>query len=70
MSNPSAALKLYRELLRTIKKRYTKNVHATMRRKVRHHFNGNALQNCETKDDLALGYRIIKIIKEQSGNQS
>lgn len=70
MSNPSAPLKLYRDLLRTIKKSYTKDVHATMRKEVRHHFKGNALQNCETKDDLELGYRIIKIMKERFGNQS
>ena len=64
MSNP-AALKLYRELLRIIKKTYTKNVHPTMRKEIRHHFKGNALQNCETSNDIALGYRIIKKIKER-----
>jgi hypothetical protein len=64
MSNP-AALKLYRDLLRTIKNCYTKNLDATMRKEIRYHFQGNALHNCETANDIALGYRIIKIIKER-----
>lgn len=58
------AIKLYRELLRTIKKTYTKNVHQTMKREVRHHFDGNKLQNCETAKDLSKGYRIINIMKK------
>jgi hypothetical protein len=64
MSHP-AALKLYRDLLRTIKKTYTKNVHSSIKKEIRYHFQGNALHNCETSNDIALGYRIIKIIKER-----
>jgi hypothetical protein len=64
MSNP--AIILYREFLRTVKKCYNKNVHKTMKKEIRYHFQGNALHNCETQHDIVLGYRIIKIMKENS----
>jgi hypothetical protein len=64
MSNPNA-LKLYREFIRLIKKTCTKNTYATMINEIRHHFKGNALENCETTNDIALGYRIIKNIKKR-----
>jgi uncharacterized protein YbbC (DUF1343 family) len=60
------AIKLYRDLLRTIKKSYTKNVHQTIKKEIRHHFDGNKLHNCETKKDIAKGYKIIEIIKENT----
>ena len=58
------AIKLYRELLRTIKKTCTKKIHQTMKREVRHHFDGNKLENCETIKDIAKGYKIINMMKK------
>jgi hypothetical protein len=63
MTNPTR--KLYREFLRIIKHTTTKNLHERMKRKVRYHFEGNSLRNSETCHDIALGYRIIQIIKER-----
>jgi hypothetical protein len=64
MSNK--AMKLYREFLRTMKKTTTKNMHASIKRELKYHFQGNSLLQSDTEKDIENGYRIIKIMKENS----
>lgn len=58
------SLKLYRDFLRVIHKTTPKSHRESMKRELRHHFDGNSLLQSDTKIDIQKGYRLLQILKE------
>lgn len=58
------SLSLYREFLRVFKK-MPSHYRESMKRELRHHFEGNSLRQSDTTMDIKKGYRLLQILKDR-----
>lgn len=57
-------IKLYRDFFRVLKK-MPSNYRESMKRELRHHFDGNSLLQSDTAIDIKRGYRLLEILKKK-----
>ena len=57
-------IKLYRDFFRVLKK-MPFNYRESMKRELRHHFEGNSLRQSDTPMDIKRGYRLLQMLKDR-----